>query len=64
MFFKHSVISLQLQGFYCAGRRAKVAKNIRKQMMTVRRKMSMQKRKLEAVDTKHEDSGNGMVHVQ
>lgn len=40
-----------------AGQRAKFAKNIRKQIMQVRRKLSMQKRKMEAADSKSPDAG-------
>nr|KAG5704279.1 hypothetical protein BaRGS_012588 [Batillaria attramentaria] len=39
------------------GRRAKFAKSIRKQIMCVRRKLSMQKRKMEAADAKSHDTG-------
>ena len=39
------------------GRRARFAKNIRKQIMMVRRKLSMQKRKIEAADAKSQDQG-------
>ena len=41
----------------CSGRRARFAKNIRKQIMMVRRKLSMQKRKMEAADAKAHDTG-------
>ena len=40
-----------------SGRRARFAKNIRKQIMMVRRKLSMQKRKMEAADAKSQDTG-------
>lgn len=40
-----------------SGRRARFAKNIRKQIMMVRRKLSMQKRKMEAADAKAQDTG-------
>ncbi|KAK7486575.1 hypothetical protein BaRGS_00022241 [Batillaria attramentaria] len=40
------------------GRRAKFAKSIRKQIMCVRRKLSMQKRKMEAADAKSHDTAS------
>ncbi|XP_076469577.1 peregrin-like isoform X2 [Babylonia areolata] len=49
---KMDTANSQLSG----GRRARFAKNIRKQIMMVRRKLSMQKRKIEAADAKTQDT--------
>ncbi|PVD24392.1 hypothetical protein C0Q70_14874 [Pomacea canaliculata] len=51
---KMEMANTQLTG----GQRAKFAKNIRKQIMQVRRKLSMQKRKMEAADSKSPDAAS------
>ncbi|KAL8617955.1 hypothetical protein ACOMHN_052906 [Nucella lapillus] len=57
---KMDTANRQLSG----GRRARFAKNIRKQIMMVRRKLAVQKRKMEAADAKSQDAGPDGDHLK